>query len=82
MMSGHIANPVLFNEKNKDWAFRTLASLPPASDNLSFLPSVIINFCVQLPHAKHFSQAQFWNALSEKSFDDEFTDIPKIFHQL
>ena len=35
MMSGHGANPVFFNEKNKDWTSRTLASFwPPTSANI------------------------------------------------
>ena len=37
MISGHGANPIFFNKKNKDWTFRTLAN-PPTSDNISFLP--------------------------------------------
>ena len=38
-MSGHDANPIFFNIKNKDWTSRTLANLPPpTSDNISFLP--------------------------------------------
>ena len=39
-MSGHGANPVFFNKKNKDWRCRTLATPPPpipTSDNTSFL---------------------------------------------
>ena len=30
-MSGHGANPVFFNKKNKDWRCRTLATPPPQS---------------------------------------------------
>ena len=26
MMSGHGANPIFFNKKNKDWTFRALAT--------------------------------------------------------
>ena len=38
-MSGHGANPIFFNKKNKDWTSRTLANPPsPTSDNISFLP--------------------------------------------
>ena len=38
-MSGHGANPIFFNKKNKDWTSRTLTPpLPPTSDNISFLP--------------------------------------------
>ena len=29
MMSGHGANPIFFNKKNKDWTSRTLANPPP-----------------------------------------------------
>ena len=39
MMSGHGANPIFFNKKNKDWMSRTLANPPPpTSDNISFFP--------------------------------------------
>ena len=38
MMSGHGANPVFLNKRNKDWTPRTLAT-PPRSDNISFLPN-------------------------------------------
>ena len=32
MMSGHGANPILFNKKkNKDWTSRTLANPPPSN---------------------------------------------------
>ena len=38
MMSGHSANLVFFNKKNKNWTSRTLANPPPpTSDNISFL---------------------------------------------
>ena len=37
-MSGHSANLVFFNKKNKNWTSRTLANPPPpTSDNISFL---------------------------------------------
>ena len=29
MMSGHGANPIFFNKKNKDWTSRTVANPPP-----------------------------------------------------
>ena len=36
MMSSHGANPILFNEKNKDWTSRTLANPQPrTSDKIS-----------------------------------------------
>ena len=39
MMSGHGANPIFFNKKNKDWTSRTLANPhPPTFDDISFLP--------------------------------------------
>ena len=46
MMAGHGANPIFFNDKEKDWTSRTLANPPPllppplpsASNNISFLP--------------------------------------------
>ena len=31
-MSGHFANPILFNKKNEDWTSSTLAN-PPTFDN-------------------------------------------------
>ena len=31
MMPGHDPNPILFNKKNKDWTFRTLANPPTAN---------------------------------------------------
>ena len=38
-MSGHGANPIFFNKKNKDWTSRILAKPPrPTSDNISFFP--------------------------------------------
>ena len=38
-MSGHDANPIFFNKKNKDWMSRTLANPPPpTSDNILFSP--------------------------------------------
>ena len=38
MISGHGANPIFFNNKDKDWTSRTLATPnPPKSDNISFL---------------------------------------------
>ena len=41
-MSGHAANPIFFNKKNKDWTSRILAKpSPPTSDNISFLPPPI-----------------------------------------
>ena len=43
MMSGHGANSIFFNRKNKDWTSRTLANPPPpTSDNTSFLPVDVI----------------------------------------
>ena len=37
--SGHDANLIFFNKKNKDWMSRTLANpQPPTSDNISFSP--------------------------------------------
>ena len=40
MMSGHGANPIFCNKKDKDWASRTLATHnPPTSDNILFLPT-------------------------------------------
>ena len=33
MMSGHDANPIFFNKKNKDWTSRTLANPPPSTSN-------------------------------------------------
>ena len=42
MMSGHGANLIFFNKKNKDWTSRALANPhPPTSDNISFLPSLV-----------------------------------------
>ena len=36
-MSGHGANPIFVNKKNKEWTSRTLANPPPpTSDNISF----------------------------------------------
>ena len=38
MMSGRGANPILLNEKNKDWTSRSLTNPPPpTSDNILFL---------------------------------------------
>ena len=38
MKSGHGANPIFFNKKNKDWTSeRLLTPHPPTSDNISFL---------------------------------------------
>ena len=38
MMSGHGANLIFFNKKNKDWTSRTLTyPPPPTSDSISFL---------------------------------------------
>ena len=40
MMSGHGANLVFFNKKNKAWTSRTLTNPPPPmSDNISLLPN-------------------------------------------
>ena len=37
-MSGHDANSIFFNKRNKDWTSRTLANPPPTmSDNMSVL---------------------------------------------
>ena len=39
MMSGHRANQIYFNKKNKDWTSRTFAlPHPPTSHNILFLP--------------------------------------------
>ena len=41
MMSGHGANPILFNNKKTDWTPKTLTKPPhPTSDNISFLPDL------------------------------------------
>ena len=59
MMSGHGANLIFFNKKNKDWTSRALANPhPPTSDNISFLPypspppptpfSVGVHICITL----------------------------------
>ena len=32
-MSGHDANSIFFNEKNKDWTYRTLANPPTPAPN-------------------------------------------------
>ena len=41
MMSGHGANPILFNNKKTDWTPKTLTKHPhPTSDNISFLPDL------------------------------------------
>ena len=38
-MSGHGANPVFFNKKNKDWTSEhSLTPDPPTSDNILFFP--------------------------------------------
>ena len=38
-MPGYGANPIFFNKKDKDWTSSTLlTSIPPTSDNISFLP--------------------------------------------
>ena len=43
-MSGHGANPILFNKRDKDWTSRTLVNPPSAthspspSDTISILP--------------------------------------------
>ena len=51
-MSGHGANPIFFNKKNKDWTSRTLANPPPPhptmSDNISILPYLPPRMCTPL----------------------------------
>ena len=49
IMSGHVANPVFFNKKNKDWMSRTLTSPPP-------LRPITSHFCltpIPLPESGH-----------------------------
>ena len=47
-MSGHGANPVFFNEKNKDWTSRTLAFIwPPTSDNILIPTQTHTHTCTQ-----------------------------------
>ena len=44
MMSGHGANTIFFNKKNRDWTSRTLANPPPpTSGEISFLPCFHLN---------------------------------------
>ena len=57
LMTGHGANPIFFNKKNKDWMSRTLPDPPPTmSNNILFLPYPLLPLtpkidviCVSLP---------------------------------
>ena len=42
MMSGHDANPIFFNRKNKDWTFRALSTL-------TSLRRITSHFCLSPP---------------------------------
>ena len=56
MLSGHGANPIFFNNKNKDWTFRIIANPHhPTSDNISFLPYLGVSF--MLPKIISFFRA-------------------------
>ena len=62
MMSGHCANPIFFNKKNKTWRSRTLANPPPpTSDNISFLPHFLRIFACHTCHNCPF----MWNIYIE-----------------
>ena len=54
-MSGHGANPIFFNKRNKDWTSITFSNLSlPTSDNISFLPYPPFPWCIPFSRSLSF----------------------------
>ena len=80
MMSGHGANLIFFNKKNKDWASRT-HDTPPPPNPLKADVTFVSSFSVAIPgNALNIAPLFFVNFI--KDLLKGFMALPFIFHEV